>query len=178
LGRQGKRVVRLKGGDPLIFGRASEELDACRAAGIPVEVVPGITAAQGAAASLGIPLTDRGHARRVQYITGHARNGALPEDIDWRGLADRATTTAVYIPVKTLAALVARAVEQGLDPATPALAIARATRPDQATVTAAIGNLPARLTQAALPGPVLVMIGEVCASASVATQSAPARRLG
>jgi uroporphyrin-III C-methyltransferase/precorrin-2 dehydrogenase/sirohydrochlorin ferrochelatase len=166
LARQGKRVVRLKGGDPLIFGRASEELDACRAAGIPVEVVPGITAAQGAAASLGIPLTDRGHARRMQYITGHARNGALPDDIDWRSLADPTATTAVYMPVKTLAALVAHAVEQGLDPATPALAIARATRPDQATVTAAIGDLPERLKQAALPGPVLVMIGEVCASAS------------
>jgi uroporphyrin-III C-methyltransferase/precorrin-2 dehydrogenase/sirohydrochlorin ferrochelatase len=178
LARQGKRVVRLKGGDPLIFGRASEELDACRAAGIPVEVVPGITAAQGAAASLGIPLTDRGHARRMQYITGHARNGALPDDIDWRSLADPTATTAVYMPVKTLAALVARAVEQGLDPATPALAIARATRPDQATVTAAIGDLPERLKQAALPGPVLVMIGEVCASASTATQSAPMRRLG
>jgi uroporphyrin-III C-methyltransferase/precorrin-2 dehydrogenase/sirohydrochlorin ferrochelatase len=166
LARQGKRVVRLKGGDPLIFGRASEELDACRAAGIPVEVVPGITAARGAAASLGIPLTDRGHARRMQYITGHARNGALPDDIDWRSLADPTATTAVYMPVKTLAALVARAVEQGLDPATPALAIARATRPDQATVTAAIGDLTERLKQAALPGPVLVMIGEVCASAS------------
>jgi uroporphyrin-III C-methyltransferase/precorrin-2 dehydrogenase/sirohydrochlorin ferrochelatase len=102
----------------------------------------------------------------MQYITGHARNGALPDDIDWRSLADPTATTAVYMPVKTLAALVAHAVEQGLDPATPALAIARATRPDQATVTAAIGDLPERLKQAALPGPVLVMIGEVCASAS------------
>jgi uroporphyrin-III C-methyltransferase/precorrin-2 dehydrogenase/sirohydrochlorin ferrochelatase len=178
LARQGKRVVRLKGGDPLIFGRASEELDACGAAGIPVEVVPGITAAQGAAASLGIPLTDRGQARRVQYVTGHARNGALPEDIDWRSLADPATTTAVYMPVKTLEALVTRAVEQGLDPATPALAIARATRPDQATIAAAIGGLPARLTLAALPGPVLVMIGNVCASASIETEARPARRHG
>src|SRR6185437_3908289 len=78
LAAQGKRVVRLKGGDPLIFGRAGEELDACKAAKIPLEIVPGITAAQGAAAKLGIPLTGRGHARRLQYITGHARNGALP----------------------------------------------------------------------------------------------------
>ena len=95
LARQGKRVVRLKGGDPLVFGRAGEELDACRAAGIAVEIVPGITAAQGAAASLGLPLTDRGQARRVQFITGHGQDGALPSDIDWRALADRTTTTAI-----------------------------------------------------------------------------------
>ena len=73
LARQGKRVVRLKGGDPLIFGRAGEELDACRAADIPVEVVPGITAAQGAAARLALPLTDRDHSRKLQYVTGHAQ---------------------------------------------------------------------------------------------------------
>ena len=102
LAKQGKRVVRLKGGDPLIFGRAGEEIDACRAAGLAVEIVPGITAAQGAAASLGIPLTDRDRSRRLQVITGHARNGQLPADIDWRSLADPATTTAVYMPAKTL----------------------------------------------------------------------------
>src|SRR5262252_7617597 len=83
LAKAGKRVVRLKGGDPMIFGRAGEEIAACRAARIPVEVVPGITAAQGAAARLGISLTQRLSARRVQYITGHAANGHLPDDIDW-----------------------------------------------------------------------------------------------
>ena len=84
LAKQGKRVVRLKGGDPLIFGRAGEEIDACRAAGIAVEVVPGITAAQGAAARLGLPLTGRRQARRLQYVTGHAKDGGLPDDIDWQ----------------------------------------------------------------------------------------------
>ena len=103
LAKQGKRVVRLKGGDPLIFGRAGEELDACHAAGIAVEIVPGITAAQGAAARLGLPLTDRKYSRRLQYVTGHAKNGQLPDDIDWRALADPATTTAIYMPVRTLA---------------------------------------------------------------------------
>jgi uroporphyrin-III C-methyltransferase/precorrin-2 dehydrogenase/sirohydrochlorin ferrochelatase len=166
LARQGKRVVRLKGGDPLIFGRAGEELDACRAADIPVEVVPGITAAQGAAAALGIPLTDRGHARRVQYLTGHAKDGQLPADIDWRCLADPAVTTAIYMPVKTLDVLVTRALAEGLDPATPALAVARATRPGQTTVVAPIGALPQRLAQAALPGPVLVLLGDVTAKAA------------
>lgn len=166
LAKQGKRVVRLKGGDPLIFARAGEEIEACRAAGIAAEIVPGITAAQGAAASLGIPLTDRDRSRRVQVITGHAKNGQLPADIDWRSLADPATTTAVYMPAKTLPALVARALAEGLDPQTPALAIARATRPDQQVVTAPIGALPDRLAKAALPGPLLVIIGRVTAEAA------------
>ena len=161
LAKQGKRVVRLKGGDPLIFGRAAEEIDACEAANIAYDVVPGITAAQGAAAKLGIPLTDRKHARRLQYVTGHARNGQLPADLDWQSLADPATTTAIYMPVRTLAALVEKATAEGLDPRTPALAIARATRPDQAVVFAPIAELPQRLAEAELPGPVLVMIGYV-----------------
>jgi uroporphyrin-III C-methyltransferase/precorrin-2 dehydrogenase/sirohydrochlorin ferrochelatase len=159
LARQGKRVVRLKGGDPLIFGRAAEEIAACNAAGLAVDVVPGITAAQGAAASLGLPLTDRKLARRLQYITGHAKNGNLPGDLDWRSIADPATTTAIYMPVRTLSALAVRAIAAGLDPATPALAIARATRPDQAVVAATIAELPARLRDARLAGPVLVMLG-------------------
>ena len=166
LAKQGKRVVRLKGGDPLLFGRAGEELEACRAAGLEVEIVPGITAAQGAAASLGIPLTDRDRSRRLQVITGHARSGRLPQDIDWRSLADPATTTAVYMPVKTLPALVARALSEGLDPQTPALAVARATRPDQQAIAAPIEALPERLAAAALPGPVLVIIGRVTAAAA------------
>ncbi|MFZ0403912.1 MAG: uroporphyrinogen-III C-methyltransferase, partial [Pseudolabrys sp.] len=161
LAKQGKRVVRLKGGDPLIFGRAAEEIDACKAANIAVDVVPGITAAQGAAARVGIPLTDRKSARRLQYVTGHAKNGAVPSDLDWQSLADPTTTTAVYMPTRTLAALVERATAEGLDPQTPALAIARATRPDQAVVTAPIGELPLRVAEAELPGPMLVMVGQV-----------------
>jgi uroporphyrin-III C-methyltransferase/precorrin-2 dehydrogenase/sirohydrochlorin ferrochelatase len=172
LAKQGKRVLRLKGGDPLIFGRAGEELGACKAAGIAVEVVPGITAAQGAAARLGLPLTERNHSRRLQFITGHARNGQLPDDIDWRALADPATTTAVYMPVRSLEALVVCALAQGLDPATPSAAIARATRPDQAVVAAPIGELPVRLAEANLPGPVLVMIGR-----AVANQTEPQLRV-
>jgi uroporphyrin-III C-methyltransferase / precorrin-2 dehydrogenase / sirohydrochlorin ferrochelatase len=159
LATQGKRVVRLKGGDPLIFGRAAEEIAACGEANVAVDVVPGITAAQGAAAKLGIPLTDRKRARRLQYVTGHARNGALPGDLDWQSLADPTTTTAIYMPTRTLPALAAKAIAEGLDPQTPALAIARATRPDQVVVTAPIGELPLRVAEANLPGPVLVMLG-------------------
>jgi uroporphyrin-III C-methyltransferase/precorrin-2 dehydrogenase/sirohydrochlorin ferrochelatase len=159
LAKQGKRVVRLKGGDPLIFGRAAEEIAACQAANIAVEVVPGITAAQGAAATLGLALTDRKHARRLQYVTGHAQDGQLPGDLDWRSLADPTTTTAIYMPTRTLKALVEKAMAEGLDPRTPALAIARATRPDQAVITASISQLPEQVAAANLPGPVLVMLG-------------------
>jgi uroporphyrin-III C-methyltransferase/precorrin-2 dehydrogenase/sirohydrochlorin ferrochelatase len=165
LARQGKRVVRLKGGDPLIFGRAAEEIDACASAGIPVEIVPGITAAQGASASLGVPLTGRGQARRVQYVTGHARDGGLPDDIDWAALADPSCTTAVYMPKRTLVALSSRAIAAGLDSATPALAISRATRPDQQVVRGTIADIAQRVEEAALPAPVLVMIGSLLESA-------------
>jgi len=164
LAKQGKRVVRLKGGDPLIFGRAGEEIAACREANIAVEVVPGITAAQGAAASLGLPLTDREHARRLQYVTGHARDGRLPADLDWRSLADPSATTAIYMPTRTLADLAQRAIAAGLDPQTPAVAIARATRSDQVILSAPIAQLAERLTAESLPGPVLVMLGSVFSS--------------
>ena len=178
LAKQGKRVVRLKGGDPLIFGRAAEELDACTKAGIPVDVVPGITAAQGAAASLGLTLTGRGHARRLQYVTGHARDGRMPDDIDWKALADAATTTAIYMPTRTLAELVTKALTEGLDPATPAIAVARATRPDQQALHAAIGDLPRKLAAADLPGPVLVMLGKTIARADAGAARAARRRRG
>ncbi len=178
LAKQGKRVIRLKGGDPLIFGRAAEEIDACKAANITVDVVPGITAAQGAAAKLGIPLTDRDNSRRLQYVTGHARSGKLPDDIDWRSLADPTTATAIYMPVKTLEALVAKATAEGLDPRTPSLAISRATRPDQQVVAAPISELPQRIAAARLPGPVLVMLGRIIGEGGRTAEksTAPARR--
>jgi uroporphyrin-III C-methyltransferase / precorrin-2 dehydrogenase / sirohydrochlorin ferrochelatase len=163
LARSGKRVVRLKGGDPMIFGRGGEEVTACRAAGVPIEVVPGITAAQAVASRLAVSLTHRKHARRVQYVTGHGDNGQLPEDLDWSSLADASATTAVYMPTKTLDALVAKAVAAGLDPATPAIAVARATRPDEMFIAAPVSALPARLAQEAPGGPVLVLIGQVLA---------------
>src|SRR2546423_2381682 len=132
LAKSGKRVVRLKGGDPMIFGRAGEEIVACRAANIPVEVVPGISAAQGAASRLLVSLTHRAEARRLQYITGHDRNGKLPADIDWSSLADPSATTVVYMPKKTLRELSTRATAQGLAPSTPAVAARHLPRSDQA----------------------------------------------
>jgi uroporphyrin-III C-methyltransferase/precorrin-2 dehydrogenase/sirohydrochlorin ferrochelatase len=167
LARSGKRVVRLKGGDPMIFGRAGEEIASCRNAGIPVDVVPGITAAQGAASRLGMSLTHRAHARRLQYITGHDAAAALPADIDWQSLADGATTTAIYMPVATLGALVGKAIGQGLDPLTPAIAVINATRSNEEVIAAAIGELPGRLSQRAARAPTLVLIGGVCTEAAV-----------
>ncbi len=165
LARSGRRVVRLKGGDPMIFGRADEEISACRAAGIAVEIVPGITSAQGAASRLLVSLTRRRQARRVQYITGHAaanERGLLP-DIDWASVADPAATTIVYMPRGTLPKLVASALQRGLDPHTPSVAMEHATRTDERVVAATIAELPARLEAAAPTGPVIVMIGGVFA---------------
>jgi uroporphyrin-III C-methyltransferase / precorrin-2 dehydrogenase / sirohydrochlorin ferrochelatase len=176
LAKAGRRVVRLKGGDPMIFGRADEEIAACRAAGIAVEVVPGITTAQGAASRLLVSLTQRGKARRVQYLTGHGRDGKLPADIDWASLADPAVTTVVYMPTKTLPELVAKATQTGLDPTTPAVAVERATRADERVIAATVAALPARLAAEPPSGPLIVMIGRALADyvETATQQSAPA----
>jgi uroporphyrin-III C-methyltransferase/precorrin-2 dehydrogenase/sirohydrochlorin ferrochelatase len=163
LAKAGRTVVRLKGGDPMIFGRADEEIAACRAVGISVEVVPGITSAQGAASRLLVSLTRRGAARRLQYITGHSHDGKLPADIDWRSLADPAVTTVVYMPTRTLPDLVAAALKAGIDPATPAVAVISATRAEERVIAASIAGLPARLATEQPSGPVIVMIGRVFA---------------
>ena len=161
--RQGRRVVRLKGGDPMIFSRGGEEIDACRRARIAVDVVPGITAAQGAASRLKVSLTHREHARRVQFITGHDRGGKLPADINWASLADPKATTVVYMPTRTFPELAAKAIAHGLDPATPAVAMVRAARPDEATIVSTIAELGSCLDAQVTGGPVLAMIGSVFA---------------
>lgn len=161
LAREGRHVVRLKGGDPGIFGRAGEEIAACRAAGIAVEIVPGITTAQGAAAELGISLTHRDHAQRVQFVTGHARSGALPDTISWDAIADGAATTIVYMPRKTLGGLRDAALQAGLVPQTPAAAVFSATRENSRHIIGTIATLPEQLEAIDIDGPVIVMIGSV-----------------
>lgn len=166
LAKAGRRVVRLKGGDPMIFGRAGEEIAACRKAGIPVEVVPGISAAQGAASRLGVSLTHRKHARRIQYVTAHGADGKLPPDIDWASVADPVTTTVVYMPKRALAELAATAQARGLAGDTPAIAVVAATQPEQEVIAGTIADIAARLAAAAPERPVLVMIGRALARAA------------
>ena len=152
-------MVRLKGGDPMIFGRAGEEIAALRAAGIDVEVIPGVTAASAASASLGASLTERAVARRLQFITAHAHNGRLPDDLAWPALADPGATTVVYMGLKTLAPLVERLLAEGLAPNTPSVIVERVSWEGERRIAAAIVDLPQRAIEAGLVGPCLVLIG-------------------
>lgn len=154
----GERVVRLKGGDPAMFGRTGEEVAACRAAGVPVRVVPGVTTASAAAASLNLSLTHRDHAQRVQFVTGHDRRGDLPADLDFTALADPRATLVVYMGRRTAAKLATRLIAQGLPAATPVIAVADVSRPEEQRVAATLGNLAAGL---ALPErrPVIILVG-------------------
>jgi uroporphyrinogen III methyltransferase/synthase len=156
--RQGLRVVRLKGGDPFVFGRGGEEAEALHAAGIPFEVVPGVTAALGTAAFAGIPLTHRRHASAVAFVTGHQK----PEgDLDWSALARFPGTLVVYMGMSRLPQVVVRLLEHGKAPDTPAAAVRLATLPEQQTVTAPLGKLPAAVEAAGLKAPAVVIIGPV-----------------
>ena len=160
LARGGRKVVRLKGGDPFMFGRGGEEALALAEAGIPFEVVPGITSAQGTAARLKIPLTHRGIAGSVRYLTGHCRAGAAL-DFDWEGLSDPNTTLVIYMGLANIREITAQLMAHGLDPETPAMAVASATRPDQTQLVSTLGRLAAQARAADLNSPVLFIIGEV-----------------
>jgi uroporphyrin-III C-methyltransferase/precorrin-2 dehydrogenase/sirohydrochlorin ferrochelatase len=150
----------------MIFGRAGEEIAACEEAGVPVEVVPGISAAQGAASRLGVSLSHRKLARRIQYVTAHGADGKLPSDIDWASLADPVTTTVVYMPKRALAELAATAQAHGLPKDTPAVAVVAATRPEQEVIAGTIADIAAKLDEAAPGHPVLVMIGRALTQAA------------
>lgn len=171
LARAGRRVVRLKAGDPLMFGRLEEELDALDEAGIAFEVVPGISAAQGGAAAIGVPLTRRRGARRFQAITGHAENGQLPDDFDWAGLADPKATTAVYMPKATIGALCRELLARGLSPDHPATAVFNATRHDQLVLPASLATLPQRISAAQTSGPCIIFIGVAAAQRAASLPS-------
>jgi uroporphyrin-III C-methyltransferase/precorrin-2 dehydrogenase/sirohydrochlorin ferrochelatase len=161
--RAGRRVVRLKGGDPFIFGRGGEELDYLKARGIAVEVVPGVTAAAGCAAAAGIPLTLRGTASAVTFVTGHAADGE--PDFDWASLAAGRQTLAVYMGVSTAARVATRLIEHGLAPGTPVAVIENGTRREQRVVTARLEHLADRLRESGIAGPALIIIGEVARQA-------------
>ncbi|MDI4667138.1 siroheme synthase CysG [Xanthobacter autotrophicus] len=170
LAREGRRVVRLKGGEPMIFGRAGEEIAHCRAAGVPVEVIPGISAPQGAASRLVTSLTHRDHARRLQFVTAHARDGKLPTDLDFNALADKAATTVVYMPRRTLPDLVRNLMAAGIDPATPAVAMFSVTRPEEKVILATVATLAEEVALGARlggAGPCLVLYGHALAEVAV-----------
>ena len=157
--RSGALTVRLKGGDPLIFGRAAEEMAALEAHGIAYEVVPGITAAAAAAAALRLSLTRRGVGRSVHFLTGHGAMDELPAH-DWAALARASGTLAVYMGRETVVGLTAHLIEAGLPAATPAIAVENASLPGERRFPGTLASLPGALRAAAGGGPLLMLIGE------------------
>lgn len=168
LARQGKRVVRLKAGDPTIFGRAGEEIAQLAAAGIPFEIVPGITAGLAAAATLGVSLTHRDRAHSVRFVTGHSKDGGLPESLDWRGLADAETSLVFYMAGRTGGAAARRLIAEGLPAVTPVVVMASVSRPDEERWAGTLAALGAGACPVGCDRPVLLGIGRVFAQAACA----------
>ncbi|CAN5233596.1 uroporphyrinogen-III C-methyltransferase [soil metagenome] len=163
---EGLTVVRLKGGDPFLFGRGGEELAACRAAGVDCTVIPGVTAALAASASAGAPLTHRGSAQAVTFVTGHAAHGE--PDLDWTALARPNQTVVVYMGVSTAALISERLTAVGRDPATSALIVENASRADERRILTTLGQM--AVAAEGLKGPALLMVGE---SMAMAVEAAP-----
>lgn len=159
LALEGVRVVRLKGGDPLIFGRGGEELLALAQAGVSFEVVPGITAAHGASAYAGIPLTHREHAQGCVFVTGHLKDGTC--DLDWPGLARRQQTLVIYMGLSGLATIATQLMAHGLPPEWPAAVISKGTLPQQRVVTATLATVADEAERAGLASPSLTIVGRV-----------------
>jgi uroporphyrin-III C-methyltransferase len=166
LARTNRLVVRLKGGDPFIFGRGCEEAMALDRAGVSYEVIPGITAAQGCAASARVPLTHRGLATGVRYVTGHCR-GDEPLELDWSRLADPDTTLVIYMGLANIEEIVGQLTAHGLPAETPALAVCRGTTSSEQRIFSALAGLPAAAHAARLEGPVLFIIGRVAGVAAL-----------
>jgi uroporphyrinogen III methyltransferase/synthase len=153
--RRGLTVVRLKGGDPFLFGRGGEEAEALAGAGIAFEVVPGVTAPLGIAAYTGVPLTHRDHTSAVSFVTGHA-----VEAIDW-GKVGLSETLVIYMGLTTFPAIARELMARGRRPETPAMAVRWATRPDQETLTGTLATLPAQIAERGLKPPATIVVGEV-----------------
>ena len=154
----GRDVVRLKGGDPFVFGRGGEEMEACRAAGIRVEIVPGISAANGAAAAAGIPLTHRDSASIVSFVAGQCKG---LKDQDWAGLAGKGRTLVIFMGVKTAPQIAEKLMEDGLAPDMPVAVIENAARSSMRVLRASLAALPQLVEQERVVSPALIVIGEV-----------------
>jgi uroporphyrinogen III methyltransferase / synthase len=161
LARDGKSVVRLKGGDPFVFGRGGEEARALAEAGVPFEIVPGVTAGVAAPAYAGIPVTDRDEASAVAFVTGHEDPDKPGSALDWEALARFPGTLVLYMGVKNLPQIVERLTSAGRDPAEPAAVVARGTLPGQRVVTATLGDIAARAEDAGVGPPAITVIGPV-----------------
>ncbi len=159
LAKQGKRVLRLKGGDPFMFGRGGEEIEALAAAGIPVQVVPGVTAATGCAAYAGIPLTHRDHAQACVFVTGHSRGDGL--SLDWPALLQPRQTVVIFMGLGKLAGLMKEFAARGGDPKLPAAVIDNGTRPNQRVVTGTVEIIADLAAKADLHGPAITILGTV-----------------
>jgi len=170
----GERVVRLKGGDPSIFGRSTEELAACSAAGVPVHVCPGVTAASAAAASLGLSLTLRGLARKLTFVTAHARAGE-PLEIDWRALADPEATLAIYMGKAAAPAVSARLIAAGLPADTPVVMVESASLPEERHFATRLDLLPLAARTALGDGPAVILVGRSLAAYGPAQKVAASR---
>ena len=168
----GKRVVRLKGGDPFVFGRGGEELDALEAAGVEAHVVPGVTSALGCAAAIGAPLTHRDHAQSVTFVTGHAAEGE--PDLDWAALARPNQTVVIYMGVATAARTAERLIAAGRAPDTPVAVVENGTRPDQKVAHGRLEDLALIVVANDFLGPALLIIGEAVGSAAQARRIAKA----
>ena len=153
----GRDVVRLKGGDPFIFGRGGEEAEACRAAGVPVEVVPGISAAIGAAAAAGMPLTHRSHASIVSFVAGQCKGLS---DQNWTGLAGKGRTLVIYMGLATSEAIAEKLIADGLAPEIPVAVIENATRPQMRVLRSSLAGLPALVAAHQVKSPAIIVIGE------------------
>ena len=156
--RQGNDVIRLKGGDPFVFGRGGEELAACRAAGVPVEVVPGVSAGLGAGAAAHIPLTHRGLSSAVTFVAGQCKG--LTEQ-DWRGFAGPGRTLVIYMGVATAGEIAAKLLADGLPAATPVAVVENACRPEMRVVRAAVGWLGDLVARNRVQSPAVIIVGEV-----------------
>jgi uroporphyrin-III C-methyltransferase len=165
--RQGKHVVRLKGGDPFVFGRGGEELQALRAAGVRAHVVPGVTAAFAAAANAGAPLTHRGMAQAVTFVTGHAAKDAEP-DLDWAALGRGNETVVIYMGVSTAAVIAERLIGAGRNASTPVLVVENASLEDERRILSTLGGLGVAVE--GLDGPAILIVGEVAAMADTETE--------